>query len=335
MKRVLLVSAVLVGLGGCQSDEPVPEVLARVGESTITLDQYQVELERRAPMRPGYYERAEKREELLQFMIDRQVQLDAARRAGIPDEPDFRDLYERMLIQRLREKRLEEALASLSISDADILQYYEEQIDQFSRPERRQMALIRIDKPARTDEETDLALFARAEEAREAALALDEDTPHFGSIAVEYSNDRGSRYQGGVVGWLVQSDQARYRLPEPVLEASFALTGPGEISPVIETGEALWLLRLVEIDPARQQPLDQVREGIRHRLTRAAAERLESDLIDTLRAETEITINEPLLDTVPIPPSIPPERDAEPENRRPPPLPGVTDDGNASGPAEN
>ncbi|MEN1728771.1 MAG: peptidyl-prolyl cis-trans isomerase [Pseudomonadota bacterium] len=335
MKRLALTLSITLALTACGSSEPAPDVLAQVGDVVITTDQYQEELELRAAMRPGYYELAEHREELLEFLVNQQVQLNAARRAGIPEERDFKDLYERMLIQRLRETRLEADLAEVSISDADIVSYYEANLDQFSRPERRQVALVRLSRPGREDEAALQALRERAEEARAAALALPEDTGHFGAVAVEYSDDRGSRYQGGVVGWLVDSDNVRYRLPADVISIAFEQQAIGDISPVIETGEALWLVRVVELDPARQQPLEQVREGIHHRLTRERAEALEEGLVDTLRDEETIVLNKALLDTIPIPPSIPPEREAAPQDRRPPPLPGGATSDDDSGSAES
>ncbi|OAB61252.1 hypothetical protein AY599_24010, partial [Leptolyngbya valderiana BDU 20041] len=296
MTRSILTAAFVLSLTACGSSEPQPDVLARIGDAVITTEQFEEELALRAGMRPGYYERSENREELLQWLIDRQVQINAAQREGIPEERDFRELYERMLIQRLREKRLDAAMAGLSISDADILSYYEENSDQFSRPERRQVALVRMTKPARLEAEAEAALAARIAEARSAAVALDEDVPHFGAVAVEYSDDRGTRYQGGVVGWLVNTDPSRYRLPAEVIDAAFELESIGEISEPLETEQAWWLVRLVERDPARQQPLEQVRDGIHHRLTRAAAEALESNLINELRAEESVVVNEQLLD---------------------------------------
>jgi parvulin-like peptidyl-prolyl isomerase len=335
MMRSILAAALVLTLTACGSSEPEPDVLARIGDAVITTAEFEQELALRAGMRPGYYERSENREELLQWLIDRQVQINAAERAGIPEERDFRELYERMLIQRLREKRLDAALAELSITDADILRYYEDNGDQFSRPERRQVALVRMTKPARLDDEAEQALVARVAEAREAAAALADDVRHFGAVAVEYSDDRGTRYQGGVVGWLVDTDPSRYRLPPEVIDTAFALETVGEISEPLETEQAWWLLRLVERDPARQQPLDQVRDGIHHRLTRAAAADLESSLIDELRAEESVVVNKQLLDTIPLPPVIPPEREAEPRDRRPPPLPGGAGTDSDSEPAEN
>jgi parvulin-like peptidyl-prolyl isomerase len=306
--------------------EEAPEVLAQVGDRVITVEQFEQELATRAMMRPGYYDQAERRRQLLEDLINHRVQLNAAEAAGIPDEPAFSDLVERMMIQRLRERRLESSLAEMAITDAEVVQYYEANQDQFTRPERRQIALIRINRPAREEEEDLASLRTRAEEARTAAEALADDVAHFGAVAVDYSDDRSSRYQGGVVGWLVDSDQAQYRLDPAVIAAAFELNSAGEISPVIETASALWLVRLVALEAERRQPLTSVAEGIRHRLTRQRAAELEEGLIDGLRSEQTININEAALASVPVPESIPRERQPEDgsqdSNRRPPPLPG-------------
>lgn len=323
---ILLTSMVLVACG--KPAEETPAVLAQVGERVITVEQFEQELAARSLLRPGYYEQAERRRQLLEDLINHRVQLNAAEAAGIPDEPDFSNLVERMLIQRLREQRLESSLKAMTITDEDIAQHYEANRDQFTRPERRQIALIRIDRPAREDEETIDALRSKAEEARAAALALSEDVPHFGAVAVDYSNDRGSRYQGGVVGWLVDSEQAQYRLDPDVIAVAFEMASAGQISSVIETASALWLVRLVALDPERRQPLDSVAEGIRHRLTRQRASELEGGFVESLRSEQAIAINESALAAVPVPESIPREREPQEQSRRPPPLPGGSADQN-------
>ena len=301
---MMLCAFALAACSGPAEEEP--EILAQVGERVVTVDQFEHELAERTRVRPGYYDQAERRRELLEQMVNHLVQLNAAEAAGIPEEPEFSDLVERMMIQRLREQRLEASLDDMAITDAEVVQYYEANQDQFTRPERRQVALIRINRPAREEGDDFESLRSRAEEARAAAESLPDDVPHFGGVAVDYSDDRGSRYQGGVVGWLVDSDQSQYRLEPEVIAAAFELDSAGDISPVIETASALWLVRLVALEAERRQPLASVTEGIRHRLTRQRAAELENGLVDSLRSEQTISINEAALDAVPVPESIPP-----------------------------
>lgn len=295
-------------------------VLARVGESVITAATFEEEMNRRAAVRPGYFDRAANRRELLEDLINHQAQLNAAREAGIEQDPEFRALVERLLIQRLRESRLTAALEETAVGDDEIRAYFDANPDQFGRPERRQVAMIRIDLPPRTDEDRRQQLLARAAEAREQALELPEDVHHFGAVAVSHSGDRGSRYQGGVVGWLVEGSEQNYRWPPAVLAAVPELE-PGEVSEVIETDAALWLLRVVALEPARRQPLETVADGIRHRLTRERAAGLESGLMSELRAGQVVAVDESVLDAIPVPSHGPEDMQRPPPERRPPPLP--------------
>lgn len=316
-------------LSACQrSVEPAEDgspILARVGEATITAATFEAEMNRRAAVRPGYFDRAANRRELLENLIDHQAQINAARAAGIEQDPEFRALVERLLIQRLRESRLNTALDELEISNEMLRDYYDANPAQFGRPERRQVAMIRIDLPARMDTEAREAALARAAEARDAAELLSEDVRHFGAVAVNYSSDRGSRYQGGVVGWLVNQPDHGYRWPEEVLNVAHELS-PGQISDVIETDAALWLLRLVALEPSRQQAFDTVAEGIRHRLTRERAAALESELLGDLRAGQVVVVDESVLDAVPVPVFNPEDQPGAPPPRRPPPMPTVLAD---------
>lgn len=324
LMRLLALIAAASLLVACQRDQAeAPDatvVLATVGDVVISAAQFEDEMNRRARMRPGYFDRVAHRRQLLDELIDHQAQINAAKAAGLDQDPEFRALIERMLIQRLREARLEQALADLEVSDEEIEAYWQAHPGEFGRPERRQLAMIRVDLPARLDADSLRGYREQLQSIRAEALALPEDVSHFGGLAVSHSSDRGSRYQGGVVGWLVRHPDHGYRWPGPVLEAAFALT-EGEVSEVLETDEAMWLLRLVRYEPERRMPLESVADGIRHRLLRERAGELEQSLMAEARNGQAIAIHESVFDAIPVPAAGPPPEREEP--RRPPPLPAL------------
>lgn len=313
-------------LAGCSHDadgDPADRVLARVGDEAITVGEFTEELEARNARRPGYYASEQRRAELLDEMIEWRALLAEARDAGIPDEPEFRRLVERMTVQRLRQQRLETQVGESPVEQAAVAAYYEEHLDEFSRPQRRRIAMLRVNRPSEADDAE--AARIRIEQARQAAAALPDETRHFGEIAVEYSDDRSSRYQGGVVGWLVDQPQRGYRWDEEVLEAAFALDQPGEISPVVTTASGYYLLRLVELEPARVRPLEQVADGIRHRLDRERAKRFEAGFVERVRDAHRIEIEQRRLAEIQPPDSVPAEREDDHGERLPPALPAEAD----------
>ena len=322
----LLMLAAAIVLAGCNGDADVAveeRVLARIGEDVITVGEFKHELEVRNDRRPGYYASAERRADLLEEMIEWRVLLAEARAAGVTEDPEFRRLVERMTVQRLRQQRMESELAESRISDADVEAYYKEHIDTFTRPERRRVAMLRVDRPAEAEGAEQARI--RIEEARQAAEALPAETTHFGEVAVEYSDDRSSRYQGGVVGWLVDQSEQRYRWDPEVIEAAFSLEETGEISPVVTTASGYYILRLAELEPERVTPLDQVADGIRHRINRERAKRFENDFVDRIRQSHPVEIDDQRLAEIPPPKSIPPEREDDDGERLPPALPTEAD----------
>ncbi len=315
--------ALLVGCGQDPAPAEADRALALVGDETITVGEFEAEMRERNRRRPGYYASQERREELLQEMIEWRALLAEARSAGVMDDPEFRSLVERMTVQRLRQDRLEAAMAEDRIDEDAIRDYYETNIDEFSRPERRRIAMIRIDRPSEADGAEQARM--RIEQAREQALALPSETRHFGEVAVAFSSDRTSRYQGGVIGWLVDDPDRGYQWPEAVLEAAFELDEPGQISPVVTTGAGYFLVRLVEREGARTRPLEQVADGIRHRLDRHRARELEAGLVDQIRQAHPVEIDEQRLAGIEPPEATLPEREAPRESRRPPAMPAEPD----------
>ncbi len=322
----LLLLAAATLLVACNGDADLTgeeRVLARVGEDVITVGEFTRELEARNDRRPGYYASEERRAALLEEMIEWHVLLAEARSAGVTRDPEFRRLVERMTVQRLRQQRMASELAETGIADADVAAHYEEHVDTFTRPERRRIAMLRVDRPAEAGDAEQARI--RIEEARQAAEALPAETTHFGDVAVEYSDDRSSRYQGGVVGWLVDQSEQRYRWDPEVIEAAFALEEPGEISPVVTTASGYFIVRLAELEPERITPLEQVADGIRHRINRERARDFESGFVDRIRQSHPVEINDERLARIPPPRSIPPEREDADGARRPPALPAEAD----------
>jgi len=320
---LLTATIALTGCGGDGGDTAGDRVLARVGDEAITVGEFTAELEARNARRPGYYASEERRSELLEEMIEWRALLVEARKAGVPQDPEFRRLVERMTVQRLRQDRLESELADSRIGDDEVAAYYEEHIEEFSRPERRRIALLRVDRPEQAENAEQARI--RIEQARQQAGELPSETLHFGEVAVEYSDDRTSRYQGGVIGWLVDRPERRYGWDDEVVEAAFALQAPGDISPVVTTDSGYYILRLVELEPERARPLEQVADGIRHRLDRERAQRFEATFVDRIREAHAVEIEQRRLAEIPPPDAVPAEREDAGGQRLPPAMPAEAD----------
>lgn len=135
------------------------------------------------------------------------------------------------------------------VSEADVLQYYEDHKDQFSHPER--VRVSRIFLSAGTDPQERAKVKARLEELRE-ELAGGAD---FAALAKAYSEGPEAA-SGGLVGWTAHGD-----LVEPLETAVFSLA-PGEVSDALETEFGFQLLKVEGKEAAGIASLDEVRTQI-------------------------------------------------------------------------
>ncbi len=302
---VLLVAAVAAAGG---------DVLAEVAGRQITVG----DLEREMTRRGGglVFADPEIRQALLAELVERELLLAAAVEAGYDRDPEAVAVFERMVAARYQSDALDALLAGVTVDDAAVAAYYRTHRDAYARPARVQAAMIFFTLPTTASEERRQEVQARAERVRSEALALDATVRHFGSLAVDHSDDRASRYRGGVIGWLVEHPGRSYRWHPAVVEAVFQLSAPGAISPVITADDGLYLVRLVEREGATPQPLERVRDGIRHQLVQAERDRLRAAFFVDLRARLPVTVDETLLATVEAPPS-----DRDQTDQTPPPVP--------------
>ena len=93
-------------------------------------------------------------------------------------------------------------------------------------------------------------------EAEDIAAQLEDDPDSFAELAEQYSEDPESAADGGEVGWV-----ARYQLSRIQEDAVFALGEVGEISPVIDAGEAgIVIYQLLETNDSRAIEADRLDE---------------------------------------------------------------------------
>ncbi|MDY7095069.1 MAG: beta-propeller fold lactonase family protein [Acidobacteriota bacterium] len=277
-------------------------VLARVGGEEITVAELQdaaaATAAGSASAQEGSATAAEK-QALLDHLIERKSLLAAARREGYDQDPEVQAAIERILIGRFLEDQLEQRMAAVEVSEEEIQARYQRDRDRYRRPDRRRVALIQIEVPARADEERRRALRRKAEEALEAARRQPPDTVGFGELATRTSDDGASKYIGGVVGWLIPGRE--YKWGPEVTEAAFALAEAGQVSELVEADGAFYVVKLVDLEEGRQLPLERYRAAVRRQLLEEKRDAVREDFYRQLREEAEVSVNAELLEGLELP----------------------------------
>ncbi len=256
------------------------DVLARVGDSLITRAQFEEVLAMRQKRNPMLYRNREQLEGLLAEMVERESLLQAARRAGISEDPFVKNACDRAQINLFVQEKVEKALADTQITEAEIESYYEAHRDEFAIPARYKPAIILLAAPpSARNEESWAKLERQAREIIAQARDLPEGVTHWGELARSYSQHRASRYQGGAMAWVSPMQKGHAALPDPVLEALFSLKEPGDIAPPVRTDRGIYLVRLQAFEPARSRPLAEVRKGLIYRLRREKRETAKAQIV--------------------------------------------------------
>lgn len=279
-KRHLVLAGLAVSglLFSCsRKQDPDAAALARVGDSEITVGEFRAAMVRRAGDVPQVFEDPANRRALLDEMIRFEALVARARRDGYFDDPEIRGAINRLVVGRLERDAQERAAAGLAVTDEEVRAAYESGAAEFGISARVQAAVIRIERPRVASIEKDAELLAKAERAREEALTLPEATRHFGYLAAKYSDDQATRYKGGDMGW-INAGAKDLRWPAGVVDAAFALSSPGECSPVVTADDGYYLVKLLRKEDASRLPFEQVAANIRNRLERERRQRVLDDL---------------------------------------------------------
>ena len=202
-------AALLASFSGCSPKPVETGVLVRVGKHAITVDDFEKEVRWRVQNQRPLPEKSA----LLEEMIARELRLQKARAAGLESDPDVRRAYESMLASKLEERELAPRLDAVTVSSEEIRAAFQTNLAHYTRPAKVRLALIQLKLDPKLSPEKIAGLESRINEARTLAKNLPPTTRGFGKVAVEFSEDQASRYQGGDVGWFDQG-QPDYRWPK-------------------------------------------------------------------------------------------------------------------------
>ena len=228
----------------------------------------------------------EKRKEVLEFLINRELMVQEGKEAGLePQDTEVdaeltkikqrfpsQSAFEQALKQRgLTEKELRRAVrreltvqkvvevkikpTAEPVTDEDVADFYEENKEGFAESEkvRARHILIKVSPDVSDQEKAD------AESKIQVVLKEARDGADFAELAKKNS-ECPSASQGGDLGYFT-----RGQMVKPFEEAAFALE-PGQISEIVETQFGYHIILVQDKKPKRQLKLEEVSEQIREAL---------------------------------------------------------------------
>ena len=166
-------------------------------------------------------------------------------------------------VQALRER--------VAVSQADIERSYNDNLDQYTTPAQIRASHILL----KTEGKDEAVVRAQAEKI----LAEARSGGDFAALAKQYSEDEGSKENGGDLDFFGQG-----RMVPEFEKVAFALE-PGALSDLVKTQYGFHIIKVTDRRAASERPLAEVRDQITEQIKWERAQQQASDIAAALAAE--------------------------------------------------
>jgi peptidyl-prolyl cis-trans isomerase C len=248
------------GQSGGSSDSS--ELVAKVGEVSISLNDFEQQINQQNPLVRSRYKSLDQKKKLLDALVEREAMVLEARRLGLDKDPEVIRGYKKILARHLvnmefNQKRVKE----IEITDETIEQYYKENIDRYHAPDKVRIHQIFLDAPA-TDKKKRAAARKQAADLLKQLKAKKTDRRVFLQLARQHSNDEATKRVGGDTNFKTRA-QLEEIYGKAFADAAFGLKQANDLSGIIQDPKGFYLLRLSGKQAAIDLPLERVKGQIR------------------------------------------------------------------------
>jgi parvulin-like peptidyl-prolyl isomerase len=167
--------------------------------------------------------------------------------------------------QIVSEKIFAQVTRDVKVTDDAVEKYYNENKEQYSQPESRDVRHILVKTKAQADD----------------LVAQLENGGDFAALAKQHSTDTGSKENGGKL------TISRGQTVAPFDKTAFALK-KGDVSPPVKTEFGFHIIEaLSDVKPAKTTPLKDVKESIRQQLVQTKKNETMTKWVDDLKKDYE------------------------------------------------
>ena len=271
------------GAGG--KEDPV---VARVGEGAITASEVQAKLEEQPPIVRSRYASLEAKKEFLDGLVRFELLVQEAKREGLEQDPEVKATLEKLMVQRLIQKRSATA-AVQPLTEEELRKYYQEHLGEFVRPEKVRISQVFLASASNDSKRAAV----RAEADKLLAQVMQQESGQvkvaFSELARTRSDDAASKAAAGDLGYQTREELAA-RWGQELADAAFGLKVMGAMG-LVASERGLHLMKLTGRQPGLEQSFEQVKPRIESRLQLEKRSRAMDDLVTALKARTKVEVD--------------------------------------------
>lgn len=271
------------------SEEERAEVLATVGDETVTVGEFAEELASKGAYIRTRYNSPERRREFLDQMIRFELLAQEARRRGYHELPEVQRTQKQRMIRRFLEERFENG-GPEAIPEEDVAAFYEEHTREFNTPDQvRASHILFRDRAA-------------AERVLRELQAAPADLRLYRRLAEQHNTDPETRDRFGDLQFFSRPDEraeGEREIPDAVVEAAFGIERLGGLhGSVVRTDAGYHIIKLTGRRDGTSQSLEEAERSIRSRLHRERREAAITSMLEELREESDVEEDLSVLDDI-------------------------------------
>ncbi len=313
MKDLLAVLMILFFIVSCQSGVDTSkgsksEPIAKIGNTRITVEDFQNRINKQNPFLRARYSDPEKLKEYLNNIVRQEVLFLEAQRLGYDKDPDVVDRMKSDSISKMIAKEFDEKKKQELVTDEDIKRHYEQNINDYNKPEAVYVRVFFVKAPEGSKDRT--AKKKEAEKYLQDILAHKDDDTYFFNLVKAKSDDEELRTRGGELAYLSR-EELTSKYGKEFADAAFGLASINDITPKpVETKDGFYIIKLRGRRQAINRTLEDVKETIRMKLYSEKRQKALEDWVESLKKKYNVTILEQNLAKIKV--DVPPSGETQP-----------------------
>lgn len=268
-------------------------VVAKIGDESFTLAEYERRLNSQAPFARSRYNSIARKRDFLENMVQFEVLADEAKRLGYDRDPEVILSMKRAMVRKLVADKVGKTIHLEDISDSEIDAYYQQNKADYVRPEKVRTSQIVLD-----DQESAQKLIAELEE--EFKKRPNKRRRIFAAKARKVSIDKVTGELGGDMRFYARPEDGG-TVPKVVADVAFGLERVGQLSEPFEV-DGQWRVLILTAKKAKfERSVEDVKRNIANRLYRERKTEAERQYMAKIRTEASVEIHEDVLAKIPDP----------------------------------
>jgi len=277
------------GQSGGSSGSDSGEVVAKVGEVSISLKDFEEQINQQNPLVRSRYQSLDQKKKLLDALVEREAMVLEAQRLGLDKDPEVIRGYKKILARHLvnmefNQKRVKE----IEITDETIDQYYKENIDRYHAPDKVRIHQIFLAAPA-SDKKKRAEARKKATDLLKQLKAKQTDRRVFLQLARQHSDDEATKNVGGDTNFKTRA-QLEENYGKAFADAAIALKQANDLSDIISDPKGFYILRLSGKQAAIDLPLERVKGQIRTTLFARARGEAYRTFVDEVKKKVGVEV---------------------------------------------